>query len=81
MSVFGNLHYWKSGYKDIGVAMYEAGGSKYDTFHQKKGGGSRSGSHDVGFLLEVVCFQGPRVSPRSGAKPSRDNWLAVALLN
>jgi hypothetical protein len=50
---FRNLHNCKSAYKDIGIAMYEAGGSKHDTFHKKRSG---IGSHDVGLILEVVCF-------------------------
>jgi hypothetical protein len=33
-SSFGSLHKWKSAYKDIGIAMYEAGGSKHDTFQK-----------------------------------------------
>jgi hypothetical protein len=37
----------------IGIAMYETGGSKHDTFHKKRSG---IGWHDVGLILEVVCF-------------------------
>jgi hypothetical protein len=65
MSVFGNLHYWKSGYKDIGVAMYEAGDSKYDTFYQKNGGDLEMVRMMLGFSLRWSVFRvlGSRHAP------------------